>query len=521
MRIDSTKRTTNGIIFGLINKAVVILMPFVLRTILIHKIGDDYAGLSSLFTSILRVLNMAELGFAAAAAFSFYKPVANDDSDKVCALLSFYRTVYRIVGAFVLVAGLSLLPFLDNLINGSYPYDINLRALYFIYLLESASSYFLFSYKNLILNVYQRIDVISIISTLLHLVVYGLQVVVLVWLKDYYLFVVLDLVYTVSNNLFVAAYVSRHFPQYRCRGMIDKDERKENVKNIYGMFLFKVCSATRSSLNTVFISAFIGLKAATIYGNYYLIFAGVASLQAIICDSMKGGIGNKIALKSPEQNHQDMQVLMFLYAWLSGVLTSCLLCLYQPFVELWVGSSLMLNDSEMVLLVVYFYTLSMGTIRFLYHQSAGLFWPKRYWTLAETLTIAILDYFLVGFWGIKGVLIANIFATLTIDFGYSTTIVYDYYFKNKKISMYFQKHVLYFLVTGIGCIVSYFLCMIIPLSGVLGLVTKAIVCIVACNVVYFPIYKKLPEYCDAIRIVFRILKLDEEKVAYRLNSFKD
>ena len=200
-----------GAVFGIINKVVIIIMPFILRTIIIHRIGTDYAGLNSLFTSILRVLNMAELGFASAAAFSLYKPAAEDDTEKICALLSFYRKIYYAVGGVMLMIGLCLLPFLDHLIKGSYPDDINLQILYIIYLVDSASSYFLFSYKNLILNVYQRVDIISIISTILHMAVYLVQVVVLYVFRAYYAFVILDVVYTVLNNLFVARYVSTCF----------------------------------------------------------------------------------------------------------------------------------------------------------------------------------------------------------------------------------------------------------------------------------------------------------------------
>ncbi len=160
MQIASTKATVRGIYYGIINKVILIVMPFILRSLLIYKIGADYAGLSSLFTSILRVMNVAELGFASAATYSLYKPIAEDDDEKICALLAFYRKIYYAIGALILLAGLVLIPFLDRLIKDSYPADISLQTLYIIYLIDSAASYFLFSYKNLILNAYQRVDVI-------------------------------------------------------------------------------------------------------------------------------------------------------------------------------------------------------------------------------------------------------------------------------------------------------------------------------------------------------------------------
>ena len=492
-------------------------MPFILRSILIHKIGADYAGLASVFTSILKVLNMAELGFASAAAFSLYKPVAEEDTDKVCALLAFYRKIYYTAGLIVMLVGIALMPFLDHLIEGTYPADINLKVLYIIYLLDSAVSYFLFSYKNLILNVYQRVDVLSIISTILHIALYAVQIIILVAFKAYYAYTVCTLVYTVLYNLLIAKYVSKKYPQYSCRGALKKEEKRDIIKNSGGMFLFKICSATRNSLDTIFISSFIGLTAATIYGNYYYIFAGVTSVQTIIRESMKGGIGNKIALNSPEKNHEDMILFMYLYAWLSGICTACMLCLFQPFVRLWVGNSLMLDEATMIAFCIYFYVSSMGSIRFLYHQAAGLFWKKPFWTVAEAAVNIIGNYILIRHFGMLGVVCATIISLLTIDFAYSSTIVYDHYFKNGKIGVYFKKHGIYLLITFLGCAPAYLVCRQISLGGIMGLMIRLIVCLIICSIIFFLCYRKLPEYSSATKIVKRVFGMMMKKFGIKRN----
>ena len=512
MKIASTKNTMRGIIFGIINKVTIILMPFVLRSILIHWIGTEYAGLSSLFTSILRVMNMAELGFASAAAFSLYKPAAEDDTEKICALMAFYRKIYYTVGAVMLIVGVGMIPFLDKLIKGTHPEDVSLMVLYLIYLLDSAASYFLFSYKNLILNVYQRVDIISIISTLLHLAVYIIQIIILIVFRAYYIYVIFDLVYTVLNNLFVARYVTKRFPQYVCKGTLSKQEKMDILKNSYAMFLFKVYSATRNSFDTVFVSAFIGLTAATIYGNYYYIFAGIASIQTIIRESMQGGIGNKIATNSPEKNHEEMKTFIFIYAWFSGVCTACMLCLYQPFVKMWVGEALMLDEKTMIMFCVYFYALSMGSIRFLYHQAAGLFWNKRYWTLAAALINIIGNWVLVQVCGMFGVVLSTIFSLLIIDFGYSTTIVYKYYFKNGKIKDYFKNHLIYLIYTVLACTPAYLVCRAIPLGGIPGLAVKLVVCLIVSNVIFFVCYRRHAEFEPSKRIALRVMNMAKGKL---------
>lgn len=511
MRISYIKNTTKSLFWGIVNKFVIILMPFVIRTILIYYLGAEYAGLSSLFTSILRVLNMAELGFAGAVAFSMYKPVAEEDTEKICALLAFYRKLYYGVGSIVMIIGIALIPYLNYLVRGDCPADVNLQILYVIYLVDTAASYFLFSYKNVILNVYQRIDIVSNISTVLHICVYGVQIIILVFFREYYVYIIFEIVYTIINNIMVARYVSKMFPQYRSVGKLSKAETKSIIKNVYGMMLFKICSVTRNSLDNIFISAFIGLKAVAIYGNYYYIFSAVANVQAVIMDSIKGAIGNKIAIDTPEKNHHDMLVFMFIYAWFSGWCSVCMLCLYQPFIRLWVGEAMVLDTPTMVMFCFYFYVTSMGAIRFLYHQSAGLFWQWRYWTVAEALVNVIGNYILVQVWGLFGVVSATVISLLTVDFIFSTFIVYKFYFRNNKIWIYFRDHLVYLTTTTLVGGVTYFICGLTPDEGIIAIFLRLAICIAIPNCLFLLAYCKLPVFKDAVGIGKRVMKYVTKK----------
>ena len=125
-KIERTKNATRNIIWGIIEKIVTILMPFICRTVFIKVLGAEYLGLNSLFSSILQVLSISELGIGTAIVFSMYKPIAEDDKDSLCALLNVYKKVYQIIGTVILVVGLAILPVLPKLISGSYPHEVNI-----------------------------------------------------------------------------------------------------------------------------------------------------------------------------------------------------------------------------------------------------------------------------------------------------------------------------------------------------------------------------------------------------------
>ena len=103
---NRTKNTSRNILYGIVNRSLNIIFPFISRTILIYVLGTKFLGLNALFTSILQVLNLAELGFSNAIIYSMYKPVAENDIEKIGVLLNFYKKVYRIIGIVILVFGI-------------------------------------------------------------------------------------------------------------------------------------------------------------------------------------------------------------------------------------------------------------------------------------------------------------------------------------------------------------------------------------------------------------------------------
>ena len=133
MKIERTKNTTRNTVWGISEKILTLLLPFFTRTILLKLLGAEYLGLNSLFSSILQVLNMADLGIGSAIVYSMYKPIAEDDHDAICALLRLYERLFKIVGIVILLLGIGIMPFLDKLINGEVPDGVNIYLIFSIY----------------------------------------------------------------------------------------------------------------------------------------------------------------------------------------------------------------------------------------------------------------------------------------------------------------------------------------------------------------------------------------------------
>lgn len=492
--MSRTKNAVRNIFTGVFNKIIILIFPFLIRTVIIKELGTEYLGLSSLFTSILQVLNLTELGFSSAIIFSLYKPIAEKDDDKICSLMNFYKKIYRVIGFIILVIGLILLPFLPKLINGSYPSDINLYVLYLIYLFNTVITYYLFAYKSALLNAMQRNDIINNVNTITIIIQYTFQIIILYCTKNYYIYILVNTIMNIVNNLIIAHITKIKYPQYICKGEISKNDKTSIKKRVYGLMIQKICATTRNSFDSIFLSMFLGLNIVAIYNNYYTIMIAITGVLTIITSSITSSIGNSIATESTEKNYNDMKKFNFIYMWISGWCTICLLCLYQPFMEIWMGKENMLPCISVSLICIYFYTLKLGDILSAYYGAVGLWYEGRYRAVVETILNILLNYFLGKFFGVNGIILATVISMLLINFGYGATIIFKHYFKNISIFDYFKSHLLYSIVTFIACIVTYLLCIKIDTTLSFQLFIRGIICIIVPNFVYFICYFNNKEF---------------------------
>ena len=501
-----TKNTQRNIIWGMVNKVVILVVPFIIRTIIIKALGADYLGLTSLFTSILQVLNLTELGFSSAVVFCMYKPIAEKDTDTICALMNMFRKVYRIIGVVILIVGVLISLFLSKLISGTWPAEINIYILYYIYLANTVVSYLLFAYKSALLTAHQRSDIDVNITTVTFFIQYLAQIIAIAVFKNFYIYAILYVVFTTIGNIVRAIIANRMFPQYVCRGNLTDLQKADIKKRVIGAFIQKICATTRNSFDSIFLSAFLGLTTITIYGNYYYILSAVHGILTVIITALTASVGDSIARESVEKNLYDMKKFTFMYAWISGWCTVCMLCLYQPFMEIWVGKDLMFPFQTVIIYCVYFYSLTVGDVRSVYTTGSGLWWEGRYRSIAETVANIILNWTLGKYFGVNGIIVATIISILVINFLWGTQILFKYYFKEKNPVIFYLEHVLYAVVVVVVCFISFNVCKIVNFKGIGGLITKAIIITIVSNLIFLVCYFKKNYFKDSKILINQLMK---------------
>ena len=506
MKIERTKNASRNIIFGVILKTHQILFPFIMRTAIIYLMGVQYLGLNSLFTSVLQVLNLAELGIGSAMVYSMYKPIAEDDSNRICALMRLYKLYYRGIGFVIAGVGIILTPIIPKLIRGDVPSEINIYILYLLNLGATVLSYWLFAYKNSILQAHQRTDVVSKVTLVTNTVQYVLQFWVLWIFRNYYNYVVIMLATQAFTNIITAFVADKMYPDYQPQGKLDKEEIKGINQRIKDLFTAKLGSVIVGAVGTIVISAFLGLKVLAVYQNYYFIMNAICGFITVIFGAVTAGIGNSLITESIEKNYSDFKKLSFIICFILCICCCCFIGLYQPFMKLWVGEGLMLSFDYVIIFCILFYLLELAMVWATMKDAAGLWHADRFRPLIGALLNLALSIILVQYIGLYGIMLSTIISYVFISMPWLIYNLFRLLYK-QSIWNYMKDIFVYVLVTLFCCMLTNIFCGLIKDDSLFILAMKAVISVLIPIFVQGILFFSKKEFKDSIVLVKKMLKI--------------
>lgn len=517
VKTKKTKNSLRNVITGFVLKIFELILPFIVRTVLIYTLGMEYSGLNSLFTSILQTLNIAELGIGTCMVVHMYKPISDGDNDKLCALMRQYKIYYRIIGAVVLVLGLVILPFLPNLITGDVPADVNLYVLYLLNLATTVISYWLFAYRNSLFTAHQRLDVVNNITFGVSLVKYISQIIVLYLLRNYYVFLIISLVAQILINIITAIFSKKYYPDCKPVGHLPKEEKKSLQRSIKDIFTGQIGNVVTNSVDSIVISAFLGLLPLSIYQNYYYILIAIIAFFTIFYNSVKAAVGNGLINKSMDDNYKDFHFLTFCAFGMLAFSITCMIGLFQTFMEIWVGQDNMLDNICVILFGLYLLSYETTRILMLYKDACGKWHADRFRPLIAAVANLIINIILVNLIGIYGILISTIvsYALINVPWLFHRLFidVFEQRFKKKSFLIFSLYLVEVVFISAVG----YILCSVVTISN---LYVRLIVQLVIASSISIVLYLLFNLKSQPEKRLFHLVKRFLKKLLKKDSSIK-
>ena len=437
--MNEKSRTSNVLlnsITGVLTQGSKIILSFLVRIVFIRQLSQEYLGVSGLFSNILTILSLAELGVGGAIGYSLYKPVAQHDYRTIGALMNLYRKTYTVIGLVVGGIGLLLFPLLPVLIRDAGQIQ-DLSTIYGLYLLNTVVSYFL-CHKRSIFTADQRERVLSGSTFFFSCLQAAVQCAILLMTSNFLLYLSVQIFCTIADNLYVSIRADRMYPflkEHR-KERLPKAQIREIVENVKALMIYKVGSTALDGSDNIILSAFEGLAWVGRLANYTLIISSVNTLATQFMAALTASVGNFIAKESSAQ-HEDLLRKASFYAFcIFGATSGCLLCLSSPFVRLVFGGDYALDGNAVLVLVLNYYIYGMMNPVWTFRSTMGLFVHGRFRPLASAVINIVVSILLVRLIGPVGVLIGTTVTRVTTNVWYDPYIVYKHGLKASPLSYY-------------------------------------------------------------------------------------
>ncbi|HAT4072070.1 lipopolysaccharide biosynthesis protein [Clostridium perfringens] len=434
MKSGRTQNAISNISMNFLNQIIGIILSFISRSIFIRVLGVDLLGINGLFSDLLNLLSMADLGFTTAMSYSFYKPIAENDTIKISSLIGFYKKIYRIIAFTITVIGILIMPFLRFIVNTDK--EIPLLNLYYLFSLAGVVISYLFVYKTAILVASQKNYVIARITMIINTIKTIIQIVTLIVFKNYILYLTINLLSNFITNYLASKKAIILYPYINDKSNLNLEEKRNIFINLKSIFLYKISSLLLNATDNTLISIIVGTAAVGYYSNYLMLSTQLTSFMQIIFSSLTASIGNLILKEKSDRRYEVFKITQSISFIICGIIITGFIVTVNDLIRIWLGSEFLLENSIVIAIAINMYLACVLQPLWTYREASGLYIKTKYIMLVAAIINLILSLVLGNVVGLVGILLASAIARLSTYFWYEPVLLFKDYF-NKSVKNYY------------------------------------------------------------------------------------
>ncbi len=493
--ISRTQKSVRNIAFSIGYQLVTLFSNFLMKTILIKNLGIQYTGVSALFTDILTVLSVAELGFSTAVSYALYRPLYEKDDIQIAKLMRLYQKIYRIVFSVIIAAGIICLIFLKYIVKDVPDIKENIHIIFIFFVLKTAVSY-LFVYKATLIEANQEKHIVCAIGIVVCILTAISEAVAVAVFKSYIGYLAVMVTMVIVQNVIISLVANRRYPMLKSEynESLSLFERKEIFKNVRALAIYKISGALQKGVDSVIISAMLGTSLVGFLSYYKMIVNNVDSLFGQVFEAIKPSVGNLAASENSERQYAVFKKMCFLSFAIGNFIAVSLITLLNPFITLWLGSDYLLGRNIVIMLTSDIYIITMVRPYESFRNANALFVQGKYRPAIMVILNIVLSIGLANKWGMAGVLFATVAARLLTHVWYDPQLIYRKVF-HKPFSQYIKMKIIYLLTVIANCVLVYAICSIISIpSQWVEFCLKALLCAFIPNIVLVALFHNNDEF---------------------------
>ena len=499
------ENTAKNIVWGYISQVASLLIKFLSRTIFIYILGEMYLGVSGLFTSILGILSFTELGIGTAMNFSLYKPLAENDQEKIKSLMQFYKQAYRVIAALIMGLGLCLIPFLKFIIDD--PGNLgNIYVYYVLYLIDTSSSY-LVTYKYSLPNADQKAYIMTNVNMIWSLITTAAQMVSLLMFHNFLIYLITQVSFGMFSKIFNAVYLSKKYPILNEPARkLSKEELSPIKQNVFALVVHKLGDVVVNQTDNILVSAFVSISVVGYLSNYNMLITSVGAFISIIFSSAVASFGNLIASSTPEYEYKIFRVYRFVGFWLYGFCAIAFYILLTPFVSIWAGEEWSLSEATVFLICLEYYNKGHRVCLNHFKTAAGVFNQDKWVAFGQAVINLVVSIVAVKMIGLPGIFVGTVVCGLFSTMIKPRIVFYEIF--HLSAWLYYKDSVKYLLAVAVPCILCRGIkSLILPGTVTFGrfFVLMCVVTVVP-NLFFLLVYRKDERFLYLVNIIRKKLR---------------
>lgn len=506
MNNDRTSNSLKNSISSLVSNCIAILVGFIAQAIFIRILGAEYLGLNGLFTNVLTMLGLFELGIGNAIIYNMYKPISENNTEKIKSLMLFYKKSYNLIACTVFLIGMLIMPFI-TIIVGTITIDINIYIIYFLFLLSTIVSY-LMVYKRNMLYACQQNYIINLIHCGYLLLLNISQLSILFITKNYYLYLVIKIFCQLLESVIINFICIKKYPFLLEKNIekIDKTTEKSIFAKVRALIFHKIGYIVINGTDNIIISKFLGVAMVGLYSNYYTVINALTTLFGQTITSITASIGNLIITADKDKIFETFKRIRFINFWISCFTATTLLLIMQYFIVIWVGKEYLLTNFVLVTLTFNYFQKMQRSTYSAFKDSAGIWEEDRVVPIIESVLNIVFSIICLKLFGLAGVFIGTIISGLALWCYSYPKFVYKKLFDRKYIN-YIKETLGYIILFILIAFITYLVTTLFIFDNILmNLITRLVICLIIPNLIIFILFRKTDNYLYFKDILKKIFK---------------
>lgn len=502
----STSRLKNSIrnsAFGLFAEVTTLILGFVVRSVFVKTLAEDYLGVNGLFTNILQVLSFAELGIGNAIVFSLYKPIREKDSVKIRQYVSFYKSAYRIIGAVVATLGLMLVPFLNVIIVDKPNIPDNLTVIYLLYLANTVFSYFLV-WKRTFMTANQERYIGTVVEQIFTIIQVIVQIILLYTTHNFILYLATMIVSNQVRNIIISYICSKRYPVVNEKPEVDltDNEKRSVFENVKALLVYKLSGVVLGSTDNILLQAIINFRSVSLYSNYSMIITAFRTLANQLLNGITASVGDLNAGSDNKAKENVFYKLLFVSFWLYGLLSVGFYVAVNSLISVWLGNGFVIPMGVVAAIAFSFYVEGMQFAGFTYRTTMGLFKENVIAPLISAVLNIILSIILGFKMGMAGIFIATGISRLATTTWVDGYLVFKHRL-NKPPFKFYGMYILFMAFAVCASVILQFALSFIAFTGWMGLIIKIVICFAGYNLLFVIFFGSTKIFREVVNMFFK------------------